>query len=309
MQRVPVFDAEHLASIAKILADTTEGLTGSQIEHLLSQCGIPDPTPALTKWKRLYNALVELQNERQFGNHVIVFINHVMNPVQYTFDPQSFRRRSDQLNAVLSFAGFHIGDDGKVRWSQKAKNLDEALEKAGRLQASRKSRCSFGRVAVLSSRATPRELFSRGIRSHEEYRCEDSQPLGAYVRWRRACTSRPRFTQGRKPSTSCDQRTQNRYGPRGAKRVYESAHRVLWHGEKSSRPQSENRMANGGTRRFRYPHDGFVDSQKDRSSEKDVRSEAFRRTIRSIAGKETLLPSEIWKWRLMKALVFFPKNQ
>ena len=169
MQRVPVFDAEHLASIAKILADTTEGLTGSQIEHLLSQCGIPDPTPALTKWKRLYNALVELQNERQFGNHVIVFINHVMNPVQYTFDPQSFRRRSDQLNAVLSFAGFHIGDDGKVRWSQKAKNLDEALEKACMfLGLSRKSRCSFGRVAVLSSRKGFREeRFSRGIRSHE----------------------------------------------------------------------------------------------------------------------------------------------
>lgn len=136
MQQVPIFDAERLASIAKILADTTEGLTGSQIEQLLRQCSIPDPTPTMTKWKRLYNALVELQNERQFGNHVVVLVNRVMNPVQYTIDPQSFRRRRDQLNAVLSFSGLYIGDDGKVRWSQKAKTLDEALGRAGRLQAS-----------------------------------------------------------------------------------------------------------------------------------------------------------------------------
>jgi uncharacterized protein (TIGR02391 family) len=136
VQRVPTFDAEHLTSIAKILADTTEGLTSSQIEYLLRQCKIPDPTPSMAKWKRLYNAFVEFQNERQFGNHVVVFINRVMNPVQYTSDPQGFGRRRDQLNAVLSFSGLYVGDDGKVRWSQKAANLDEALKRAGRLQAS-----------------------------------------------------------------------------------------------------------------------------------------------------------------------------
>ncbi len=135
MQHVPVFDSEHLTSIAKILADTGEGLIGSQIEHLLRQCQIPDPTPSITKWKRLYNAFVELQNERQFGNHVVVFINRAMNPVQYTGAPQVFAKRRDELNTVLSFSGLFLGDDGKVRWSEKAKNLDEALERAGRLHA------------------------------------------------------------------------------------------------------------------------------------------------------------------------------
>jgi hypothetical protein len=41
MERVPTFDAQHLTSIAKILADTDEGLTGSQIRYLLQDC---DPT-------------------------------------------------------------------------------------------------------------------------------------------------------------------------------------------------------------------------------------------------------------------------
>jgi uncharacterized protein (TIGR02391 family) len=135
VQHVPTFDSEHLTSIAKILAETAEGLTGSQIGHLLEQCQIPDPTPSMTKWKRLYNAFAEFQNQRKFGNHVIVFINRAMNPVQYTGTPQAFARRRDELNAVLSFSGFFIGNDGKVAWSDKAKNLDEALARASRLHA------------------------------------------------------------------------------------------------------------------------------------------------------------------------------
>ena len=32
------FESEHLTSIAKILADTDAGFTGSQIEHMLREC-------------------------------------------------------------------------------------------------------------------------------------------------------------------------------------------------------------------------------------------------------------------------------
>jgi uncharacterized protein (TIGR02391 family) len=140
MARVAPFDSEHLISIAKILADTDEGLRGSEIEHMLRECRIPDHSPDMTKWKRLYNAFVEFQNKRQIGNHVLVFINRAMTPVRYTSDPGAFERRREQLNAVLSFSGFFIGDDGKVRWAKRATNLDEALERAGRLQTALVSR-------------------------------------------------------------------------------------------------------------------------------------------------------------------------
>lgn len=135
MEKVPPFDFQHLTSIAKILADTDEGLTGSEIGYLLQSCQIPDPDPALTKWKRLFNAFVALQNQRNFGNHVVVFMNRAMNPVQYTANPHTFAKRRDQLNTVLAFSGLSIGDDGKVRWSKRAANLDEAMERAGRLHA------------------------------------------------------------------------------------------------------------------------------------------------------------------------------
>lgn len=134
MAQVAPFDSEHLTSIAKIVADTAEGLTGSEIEHMLRECRIPDPTPSMTKWKRLYNAFAEFQNQRQMGNHVLVFINRVMKPVRYTSDPGAFERRREQLNVILSFSGFVIGDDGQIRWAKRATNLDEALERASRLQ-------------------------------------------------------------------------------------------------------------------------------------------------------------------------------
>lgn len=135
MELVRPFDAQHLTSIAQILADTGEGLTGSQIGALLADCKIPDVDPTSTKWKRLYNAFVGLQNRRQFGNHVVVFIQRAMNPVQYTGRPQVFALRKDQLNAVLAFSGITLGDDGRVRWSEQASTLNEALGRATRLHA------------------------------------------------------------------------------------------------------------------------------------------------------------------------------
>lgn len=51
-----------------MLADTERGLTGAQIERLLQEIKIADVSPGITKWKRLFNALAEAQNQHQIGN-------------------------------------------------------------------------------------------------------------------------------------------------------------------------------------------------------------------------------------------------
>lgn len=140
MELVPPFDSQQMESIARVLADTSEGLTGPEIGHLLEECRMADPTPSMTKWKRLYNAFVEAQNQHRLGNHVIMFINRAMKPVRYTTQPQGFAKRRDQLNTVLAFSSQYIGDDGQVRRSTKAANLDDALKRASRLHAALVSR-------------------------------------------------------------------------------------------------------------------------------------------------------------------------
>lgn len=133
-RRYPIFLSQYLESIAKILADTDSGLKGSEIERALVECHIPDVDPGLTKWKRLYNALVTFQNEHQVGNHVIVFIQYVMHPASHTADPVRFRRWCDNLNQILALTGMEVGNDGKIKGVKKAENLDEAIARANRLK-------------------------------------------------------------------------------------------------------------------------------------------------------------------------------
>lgn len=155
MERVAPFDAQQLTAIAKILADTENGLTGTEIGYLLGDCRIADVSHDMTKWKRLFNAFTAYQNEKQFGNHVVVFMNRAMNPVQYTKRPDVFAFRRDELNTALALCGMRLGDDGKIRWTNKAQHLTEALERTNRLHAALVTRkvhkdvLSFCRVELL----------------------------------------------------------------------------------------------------------------------------------------------------------------
>jgi uncharacterized protein (TIGR02391 family) len=63
-----------------------------------------------------------------------------MNPVQYTGKHDLFQMRQVALNEVLAFSGVSIGDDGKSRWCEKASNLEEAQQRANRLQSALKAR-------------------------------------------------------------------------------------------------------------------------------------------------------------------------
>src|SRR5262249_53074137 len=109
--------------------------TGTEIDHLLRNCNIPNPTPDMTKWKRLYNAFVDFQNLHQVGNHVLVFIKRAMDPARYVREPGVFRSRRDRLNSVLAFCGYDLGEDGQLRRADAARTIDQALERANRLYA------------------------------------------------------------------------------------------------------------------------------------------------------------------------------
>lgn len=57
MALVPPFEETILRAICNILGDTSDGLTGSEIDQLLQDCGIEDPLPGYTKRERLFEAL------------------------------------------------------------------------------------------------------------------------------------------------------------------------------------------------------------------------------------------------------------
>ncbi|MDW8020001.1 MAG: TIGR02391 family protein, partial [Chloroherpetonaceae bacterium] len=123
-----------LEKICEVLTDTSPVLTGSAISKLLAQLRIEDPSPGATKRVRLFEALWCRQNQDGCGNLVAAFIQEAMNPVRYTEDPRSFELKRDELNKVLAFAGYFLGEDGKLRFTEPVKTLTEAEALANRLR-------------------------------------------------------------------------------------------------------------------------------------------------------------------------------
>lgn len=115
-----------LKAVADVLADTSDGLTGSQISDLLSRLGMDDPIPTATKRDRLTEAFVARQNMDQSPRRVITFIVTAMEPVRYRSRPELFTLRQDKLNEHLAFVGLRVNDEGKVAKGAAARTLDEA---------------------------------------------------------------------------------------------------------------------------------------------------------------------------------------
>lgn len=131
----PSFAHGDLESLCRVLADTSEGLSGTDIGRLLQALGIGDPEAGTTKWKRLLAALDQRQREDRCGNKVIEFITEAMRPVRFAGRSEVFENRRVSLNDVLIFNGLELGADGNLRPRTAARTLTEADERAGRLRA------------------------------------------------------------------------------------------------------------------------------------------------------------------------------
>ena len=147
MAHIPCFDTAQLEAACKVLADTTNGLKGDEISHILAELKVSDPDAGLTKWKRLFNALAHAQNAHHAGNHLILFINRAMAPARYISTPELFEWRRDGLNVALAFVGYAVRDDGKVVHTTRETTLSGALARANRLRS------------LLKSRGTHQEVF------------------------------------------------------------------------------------------------------------------------------------------------------
>ena len=146
MERIQPFNAQKLEAACRVLADTERGLTGSEIGYLLQDCKVTDVSPSMTKWKRLFNALVEAQNKHQVGNHLNMFINRALDPDSYARDKEKIEWRRNELNVVLSFSGFSVREDGKVIHTTKETTLKGARTRAGALRSKLEDRGSHSEI-------------------------------------------------------------------------------------------------------------------------------------------------------------------
>lgn len=135
-----LFTQEQLQAIADALGHTDDGLTGSEISHLLASAKIKDVDPAQTKRHRLYNAFACDQNSRQNRTHIVAFIRKSMKPARFMRTPERFEPMRLNLNRALSFAGLAIDEDGTLISAEKSRTLSEAERRAQDLRSNLVSR-------------------------------------------------------------------------------------------------------------------------------------------------------------------------
>jgi uncharacterized protein (TIGR02391 family) len=135
MEKIEPFSSDQLEAICRIVGDTTQGLTGTQIERFLEEMRVPDIHPFNTKWKRLFNALASVQNQKGVGNHTIMLITRVMKPTNFLNNQERFDWFQTNLNMALAFCGFRVRDDGQIERTSVETTLAGARKRASRLRA------------------------------------------------------------------------------------------------------------------------------------------------------------------------------
>ncbi|TIO79441.1 MAG: TIGR02391 family protein [Mesorhizobium sp.] len=134
------FTRDQLQAIADALADTSAGLTGSEIAFLLRTCEIRDTDPSITKRHRLYNAFACEQNTRGDRIRILGFIRKAMKPTRFAREPERFEPMRANVNRALAFAGMSVDAAGKLGPAAKAATLGEAERRAKELRADLLSR-------------------------------------------------------------------------------------------------------------------------------------------------------------------------
>lgn len=119
------WDLSVLTAVAKVLGDTSDGLSNPEITDLIGRLGMDDPGP-MTKWRRLEEAFVRRQNGDRHSQRIVTFITHAMRPANYIERPELFTLRQDGLNQALTFVSLRVNDRGDVARGAHSTTLDEA---------------------------------------------------------------------------------------------------------------------------------------------------------------------------------------
>lgn len=131
-------EQQHLKALCDILADSSQGLTESEIRLKLGQCSIVAVDKGnrsngysyqlgLNKRDWLYNCFASEINQKRSFEAIYRFIENALDPVNFTQDEKrgKYKFLYDGVNKVLLLIGLEIQENGKIREVVKAETLDE----------------------------------------------------------------------------------------------------------------------------------------------------------------------------------------
>jgi uncharacterized protein (TIGR02391 family) len=129
-----------LEGLCKIIADTSDGLSGSELSKAIHDSRMIDVSPDMTKWKRLYNSCVELQNRTNCSNNILTLIQIAYHPSRFISKRDKFEERRSELNKILSFIGLEFSEKGVFHPVTKSETISDAEKRASLLLTKLKDR-------------------------------------------------------------------------------------------------------------------------------------------------------------------------
>jgi uncharacterized protein (TIGR02391 family) len=130
------FTETQLKAIAAALGDTADGLTGSEIDFLISASRMTDyGGPAQNKRTRLYNVFAQSQNTTQDRVNILAFIRKAMKPESHVKHPGRFEKLRAMLNEALAFAGMAVDVSGRLIDAELASTISDAKQRANELRS------------------------------------------------------------------------------------------------------------------------------------------------------------------------------
>lgn len=129
-----------IEALAKILADTEKGLTGTELSKFIPEAGLKDVAPSVTKWIRLHDSFVDYQNRNENSNKILKFINLAMNPSRFVGKNETYEMIRAELNKRLSFEGLILNEKGVFNPVTKSTTISEAEQRVNRFKSKLESR-------------------------------------------------------------------------------------------------------------------------------------------------------------------------
>ena len=128
--RVNIIQFQVLESICKVIGSTNDGLTGTEINKAIVDARMKDVSPEMTKWKRLYNSCVEVQNRTNSSNNILTLIQNTYHPSRFVNNKERFEEKRSELNKVLSFIGLTLNENSKFSKIVATQTITEAQQRA-----------------------------------------------------------------------------------------------------------------------------------------------------------------------------------
>lgn len=135
MTKKLTFTQSQVDSIAAALGHAADGLTHSEIEHLLRVAKLTDGGPGTNKVIRLQAAFVENQNRRGDRIHILAFIRFAMKPERYLGNEARYEVLRASLNRAIAFGGLSCDKTGALVAQEAVSTISAAEGRAKELRS------------------------------------------------------------------------------------------------------------------------------------------------------------------------------